>query len=122
MKILMVISFITLSVPSYALDDATALKILKKSRCTTCHDIEKDKIGPSYKEVSRMYKTPQAHLKGKTTDAYLFEKVRTGTKKTNRNWHKSKKGKKFGIMTKNSKNKISDADLKEIIKYILSLK
>lgn len=121
-KLIAIITFLYLS-PTMALEKEAVLKLLKQSRCTTCHDIEKDKIGPSYKEVAAKYKGKDAAsiIKAQTAADYLFDKVRNGTKKDNKNWTKSKAGKSFGVMTKNPKSKISDEDLKAIIQYILSL-
>ena len=37
--------------------DATAAEALaKKSKCTTCHTVDKAKDGPSYKEIAAKYK------------------------------------------------------------------
>lgn len=123
---LLFISSVLLSSSALAIDDASALKILKSARCTTCHSVDDDKIGPSYKSVGQRYASPdkatKAYLKGQSPTEYLIHKVRVGTNKNNKNWVKSAKGKRFGIMTKNAKSKISDSDLKTIVEYILSLK
>lgn len=111
---------------TFAKDKAPELIIMKKSRCTTCHAVDKDKIGPSYKEVAKRYANPSkevtAYLGGKSIADYLFAKVRKGSKRKTKNWKKSKKGKSFGIMTPNKPSKISDEDLKKVIQYILKLK
>lgn len=41
-----------------AADDAAAEALMKKSKCFTCHSVDKKKDGPAYKEVA-------AKLKGK---------------------------------------------------------
>ena len=111
---------------AFALSDADALGLLKKARCTSCHAVDADKIGPSYQNVSKHYKKPSAatvaYLKGKSPADYLAEKIRIGTKKDNKHWVTSEAGKKFGVMTPNNAKLISDADLKEVVTYILSLK
>ena len=38
-----------------AADDAAAEALLKKSKCLTCHSIDKKKDGPAYKEVAKKY-------------------------------------------------------------------
>ena len=39
-----------------AADDASAEALMKKSKCFTCHSIDKKKDGPPYKEVAAKYK------------------------------------------------------------------
>jgi cytochrome c len=47
-----------------AADDAAAEALIKKSKCLTCHSIDKKKDGPSYKEVAAKYKgKPDAEQK-----------------------------------------------------------
>ncbi|HXF80141.1 MAG TPA: c-type cytochrome [Usitatibacter sp.] len=38
-----------------AADDAAAEALLKKSKCLTCHSVDKKKDGPAYKEVAKKY-------------------------------------------------------------------
>ena len=105
----------------------TANKMMMKSGCMTCHSIDKTKIGPSYKDVGARYAAPDAttlaYLKGEKPMDYLLKKIRTGTKMgVNKNWIKSKEGKAYGMMTPNPVTRISDADLKDLVTYILSQK
>ncbi len=39
-----------------AVDAAAAESLVKKSKCTTCHTLDKKKDGPSYKETAAKYK------------------------------------------------------------------
>ena len=39
-----------------AADDAAAEALVKKSKCTTCHSVDKKKDGPSFKETAAKYK------------------------------------------------------------------
>jgi cytochrome c len=41
---------------SYAADDAAAEALMKKSKCFTCHSVDKKKDGPAYKDVAAKYK------------------------------------------------------------------
>ncbi len=109
------------------LNKDSATKLMTKSGCMTCHSIDSTKIGPAYKDVSARYNnlTPEtlAYLKGEKPFDYLMKKVRTGTKiGVNKNWIKSKEGKAYGLMTPNPVSRISDADLKDLITFILTLK
>jgi cytochrome c len=105
----------------------TANKMMMKSGCITCHSIDNNKIGPAYKEIGARYATPNAetlaYLKGEKPLDYLMKKVRTGTKVgINKNWIKSKEGKNFGMMTPHPVSRISDADLKDLVTFILTQK
>lgn len=42
--------------PAHAVDDADANKLLKDSKCTKCHSVDKKKDGPAFKEVAAKYK------------------------------------------------------------------
>lgn len=45
-----------LSFQASALDAAAADKLVRKSKCLTCHAVDKKKDGPSYKEIAEKYK------------------------------------------------------------------
>ncbi len=128
MKLMSTLLFLTFFANSYAgLDQTGATKLMTKAGCMTCHSVDNTKIGPAYKDVSARYASPNAettaYLKGQKPAEYLFNKVRTGTKMgVNKNWIKSKEGKAYGMMTPNPVSRISDADLKELITFILALK
>jgi len=38
-----------------AADDAAAEALVKKSKCLTCHSVDKKKDGPSYQETAKKY-------------------------------------------------------------------
>lgn len=57
-----------------ALDDEAAKALLKKSDCTKCHAIDKDKKGPSYQKIA-------ATLKGKAdAEDKVIKSLTTGPK------------------------------------------
>jgi cytochrome c len=41
---------------AFALDEEAAKALTKKSDCTKCHAIDKDKLGPAYKNIAAKYK------------------------------------------------------------------
>ncbi len=43
-------------VNAFSADEATAMSLLKKSKCLTCHSPDKKKDGPSYKKVAEKYR------------------------------------------------------------------
>lgn len=127
MNKLISILFLALTANAGDLNEATANALMTKSGCMTCHNQKTTKIGPSYFDVSERYNNltaeTTAYLNGEKPADYLFQKVRTGTKiGKNKNWLVSKEGKKYGMMTPNKESRISDADLKDLITYILALK
>lgn len=117
--------FLIVTKSTFAMNADDAKKIMQKSGCIACHDLEKDKIGPSYHSIGQRYAAPDAettkYLAGKAPADFIFEKVRKGSAKS-KNWTKSKEGKPFGVMTPTAANRISDDELKSLITYILSLK
>ena len=87
-----------------AADEAAALALVKKSKCLTCHAIDKKKDGPSYKDTAAKYKgKPDAEatlVKHLTTNPKI--KV-DGKEETHDN-----------LATK------SDADVKNVVQWILT--
>ena len=87
-----------------ALDDAKALDALKKGGCTACHAVDHKVLGPAYKDVA-------AKRKGEADAVATLEKsVRGGSKGT------------YGPMPMppTAQAKISDADLHELLEWVLT--
>ena len=89
------------ALPAQAQDTAEAA--MSKAGCMACHTKDKKLVGPAYKDVAARYKA-QA-----TAADTLFAKVRSGGKGS------------FGPvpMSPNPPDKISDADLKLAVAWIL---
>lgn len=83
---------------------ATPDEILTKSGCMACHAKDKKIVGPAYKDVAAKYK-------GQDASAKLMEKVRKGGSGV------------YGPipMPANPVTKLSDADLKTVVDFILAL-
>ena len=85
-------------------DDAAAEALVKKSKCLTCHSVDKKKEGPAFKETAAKYKgKPDAEAK---LAAHLTSspKIKVdGKEETHDN-----------LKTKN------DADVKNVARWILS--
>ncbi|HYA96287.1 MAG TPA: c-type cytochrome [Terriglobales bacterium] len=89
-----------LSVSALA-DDAAALA--KKSGCMTCHAVDKKVVGPAYKDVAKKYKgNPNAV-------AILVKKVSDGGS-----------GVWGPIPMPPNKPKVSEADIKTLVNWVLS--
>ena len=72
--------------------------VLKAKGCLGCHDIDKKKVGPAYKDIAAKYKG------NKNAEAELIKVLRAGPP---------------GHAIKVT---ISDAELKAALEYVLSLK
>lgn len=71
--------------------------LVKSKNCLTCHDMDKKKVGPSFKESAAKYKG------NKGAEAELIAKLKEGTK------HPFKAA-------------ASDAELKTLVEYVLAQK
>jgi len=83
------------------LDDAKAQELLKTGGCALCHSVDKKGMGPAFKDVAQK-------RKGEAIGT-LEKVVRSGSKGT------------YGSipMPPSSQEKISDAELHELIEWIL---
>jgi cytochrome c len=88
-----------LSVPAQASEE-----LAKKYMCLTCHTLDKKLVGPSYHDVAAKYKGD------KTAEAKLFDKVKKGGVGT------------WGQIPMPPNEKVPDADVKALVKWILATK
>jgi len=77
--------------------------LLKKYNCLACHAIDKKVVGPAYKDVAKKYKGQ------KDAAAKLVKKVKQGGSGV------------WGQVPMPPNPSVPDADLKKMVKYILSL-
>jgi len=90
------------SVTSRAQDTAKAEAALRSSGCPNCHSVSAEKYGPSYKSLAAKYK-------GRADAAARIEgELRSGAMKVD------------GEAVKHAALKGSDADVKNVVAYILS--
>lgn len=101
LNLLLIASATLLSVGAQA---ATGEEIMTKSGCMACHKVDAKLVGPALKDIAKKYK-------GKEVLASLTAKVRKGGPGT---WGPIP-------MSPNPVDKISDADLKAAIEYILKM-
>jgi len=80
------------------------LELAQKSGCTACHAVDKKVVGPSYKEVAAKYKAD------KGAAAKLEEKVKKGGQGV------------WGPVPMPPNSFVSDADIKTLVKWVLSQK
>jgi cytochrome c len=79
-------------------------ELAKKHNCLVCHQIDKKVVGPAYKDVAAKY------ANDKTAEAKLFEKVKKGGVGV------------WGQVPMPPNSSVPDADVKALVKWILSLK
>ncbi|MGB7650990.1 MAG: c-type cytochrome [Gallionella sp.] len=87
-----------------ALSDADGRKLATKSGCFACHTVEKKVVGPAWREVATKYRNDAS------AEAMLIAKVSKGGKGT---WGSTP-------MPANSP-RVSDADIKALVKFVLAL-
>ena len=87
-----------------ALDNTTAEAMMKKDGCAACHAVDKKLVGPPYVDVAAKYKGDKDAL------AKLSEKVKKGGTGV------------WGAIPMPPNVTVSDADIKELVTWILTLK
>lgn len=91
-----------LATQAMAADDGLALA--QKHACMSCHQVDKKVVGPAYKDVAAKYRGD------KTAEAKLVEKVKKGGSGV------------WGPVPMPPNAQVSDADIKTIVHWVLSLK
>ena len=89
---------------SAALDNTSAEAMMKKDGCAACHTVDKKLVGPPYVEVAAKYKADKDAL------AKLSDKVKKGGVGV------------WGQIPMPPNAQVSDADIKELVTWILTLK
>ncbi len=89
---------------STSLPAAASEELAKKHNCLACHTVDKKVVGPAYKEVAAKYRGD------KTAEAKLFEKVKKGGVGT------------WGQVPMPPNATVPDADIKALVKWVLSQK
>ena len=79
-------------------------ELAKKNACTACHSVDKKIVGPAFKEVAAKYRND------KTAETKLADKVKKGGMGV------------WGQVPMPPNTQVSDADVKTLVKWILSLK
>jgi cytochrome c len=87
-----------------ALPAAANEELAKKQGCFACHALDKKLVGPAYKDVAAKYRGDKA------AEAKLFDKVKKGGTGV------------WGTVPMPPNGHVPDADIKTLVKWILSLK
>jgi cytochrome c len=95
-------ALIACALPLYALPVQASPELAAKSKCMICHDVDKKKMGPSFKDISAKYKGD------KTAVATLTDSVLKGAKG------------KWGKVPM-PPQKVAPADAKKLAEWMLTL-
>jgi cytochrome c len=104
MKTLNILLVTSAALLSFGAQAATGEEIMTKSGCMACHKVDTKLVGPALKDIGKKYK-------GQDVLAKLLAKVRAGGPGV---WGPIP-------MSPNPPEKISDADLKTAVQWVLSL-
>ncbi|HJV06069.1 MAG TPA: c-type cytochrome [Chromobacteriaceae bacterium] len=80
------------------------LQLAQKNNCLSCHSVDKKVVGPAYKDVAKKYKGQAG------AEAKLVAKVKAGGSGV------------WGPVPMPPNTQVKDADVKTLVKWILSLK
>ena len=95
----------SLSFQASALDAAAADKLVRKSKCLTCHAVDKKKDGPSFKETAAEYKGKPDAMDKLTKHVTVPSKVKVDGKEEEHETLKTD----------------DPAEVKNVVEWILSL-
>ncbi len=95
-------ALIALALPLYVAPVHASPELAAKSKCMSCHQVDKKVLGPSFKDIAAKYKSD------KTAEAMLADSMTKGSKG------------KWGAIPMPAQ-KISPADAKALSKWILTL-
>jgi cytochrome c len=96
------VALIALALPLYAVTAPASPELATKSKCMTCHQVDKKVLGPAFKDISAKYKGQ------KTAEAMLADSMLKGSKG------------KWGKVPM-PPQKIAPADAQKLAKWVLSL-
>lgn len=98
------LSLLSLASSAFAVDEAAAESLARKSGCFKCHAIDKKKDGPPYKEIAGKWKGKGDAEQKLTTHVTTSPKVKIEGKEEDHEQLKSK----------------DPADVKNVVQWILS--
>lgn len=99
---LLTLSAAVLAAPAWA--NEAALQLAQKNNCAACHALDKKVVGPAWTDVGKKYAGDA------TAEARLIAKVKKGGAGV------------WGQVPMPPNVTVKDADIKTIVKYVLSIK
>lgn len=101
---LLTLSALLVSLSAWSADETAALEIAKKNGCLACHGLESKMVGPSWKEVGKKYASDAE------AESRLITKVKKGGKGV------------WGEVPMPPNVTVKDADIRTLVKFVLTLK
>ena len=100
----LILATLAVALPAAQALAADEMALAQKSACTACHAVDKKVVGPAFKEVAAKYRND------KGAEAKLVDKVKKGGVGV------------WGQVPMPPNAAVSDADVKTLVKWVLSLK
>lgn len=97
-------AFLAVAAVQFAAPAVAQEDLAKKHNCLVCHQVDKKVVGPAYKDVAAKYRND------KSAEAKLVQKVEKGGVGV------------WGQVPMPPNSAVPDADVRAIVKWILSLK
>ena len=88
----------------FALPAQASEELAKKYMCLTCHQVDKKLVGPAFKEIAAKYASDKA------AEGKMVDKVKKGGAGV------------WGQIPMPPNDKVPEADLKAVVKWVLSAK
>jgi cytochrome c len=88
----------------FALPAQASEELAKKYMCLTCHQVDKKLVGPAFKEIAAKYASDKA------AEGKMVDKVKKGGAGV------------WGQIPMPPNDKVPEADLKAVVKWVLSTK
>ena len=104
MKSLALPTSLALALASGAAFAADAQTLLKEKACLSCHQTDKNLVGPAYKDVAAKYQSR------KDAEAYLVKKIKEGSTGV------------WGPIPMPPNGTVSEDEAKTLAKYVLTVK
>src|SRR3982751_4759605 len=98
------VSLVAIAAGLAILPAAANEELARKNACTACHSVDKKIVGPAFKEVAAKYRND------KGAEAKLIDKVKKGGVGV------------WGQVPMPPNSQVSDADVKTLVQWVLSLK
>lgn len=104
LKMLVAIGALAAALPAYAVDEAAAMELAKKSGCLACHGMANKLVGPAWRDIGKKYAGDAG------AEAALVAKVRKGGKGV------------WGEVPMPPNVTVKEADVRTLVQFILTLK
>ena len=92
------------TLPAYAVEEAAAMELAKKSGCLACHTMANKLVGPAWRDIGKKYAADA------NAEVALVAKVRKGSKGV------------WGEVPMPPNVTVKEADVRTLVQFVLTLK